>query len=1171
MSDLLTHFNTVESLGIRACDSHKTEAEQKAIEIMNEEMRILHDGTIEVPLVWNRDNNKVIPTIPNNYALAFKRQLAHEKKLEKNPVHRAEYNKNVKELLDLGYMRFATSEDLNGNWQNVWYLPMGLVVNENKNPAKYRNVYDASARYEGISLNDKLLKGPDMLIDILKPLVRMRMNKIAYTADVQHMFHRMQICLRDQQCQRVLWREFPDQPMQTLILSSMAFGPASSPFTSQFVKNWNADNWAKEYPEAATAIKDLMYMDDLIASESSVEKAVKVALDCIKICRHVNWNLISFQSNSLEFLRQLPGDNVRKESFQIMSNEAEGFTTKVLGCHWNTVEDCFVFELHKNIFIKLVTEFKHHPTKRDQSSTLARIYDVMGLIAHFMIRGKILLQRSWKTKTNWDDPIAEEIQQEWCNWLDGIEEIAKLKIPRRFSSLNSLNEAEKLQLHIFCDAGVEAFGCVAYWIIHHHGKVESSMIMAKAKVTPLRHQTKTEIKGIPRLELYAALIAVRLGEKITKFTQDLEYERFFWSDSEIVLRWILNPEARLLNYAIGPVIEIIELSKRSEWKYVPTAQNPADLCTKFRKFDFGDSSSEWFVGPEFLKNSFESWPQMPEKLLVDEVVLANNIYLEKLNYSTHQLPPVGCPVMNDSFIDDLSPSIRAKWSKLRRAVARRIKLYWDVFIPLVKNKQFNNVKLRMELKEIYKRFSRLTITDLERADHFIFRKVQRESYAAEYEQFSRGKSVPNKEFMQLSVFMDTQGIMRINARTHLNRKNYPQPFVPVLPKKNALVSIFVMHFHEKFNHIAVESQIAAIRTQGWIPQIRQLMRTVKAHCNECILREALPCDPEIGPLPEYRINPDLEPFEVTGVDLLGPIVTIQYGRSKKVWIMIFTCALTRFVHLHVVDSLESIKVLEAIVMFNAAHGPVRKFISDNGTNFVGAAKIIEEDYKNSIIFFMQLPEELGQELAEKYNIEWCFIPPGSPWFGGFYERLVREVKRSLGDTLTNRRLTKTELNIAISETAHRLNLRPLTHTPIGSEDDTVLTPHHLAKHRPGWPLLPGLHNGKYVEVDERSIYRKGRVLADELMRKFIAYYLPVLTKKVKWLKETDPLQVGDLVLMIEPNMTRKEWPRGKIIKLFYGKDNVPRVADVLKANGKIKRRPVRKLARINIQLAISDL
>jgi hypothetical protein len=152
-------------------------------------MKILDDGSVEIPVIWNR-NGKAIPTLPNNNALAYKRLLAQETKLAKNSVHLAAYNKNVKELLDLGYMRQATDQDLNGKWQNVWYLPMSLVVNENKIPPKYRNVYDSSAKYEGVSLNDKLLKGPDLLINILKPLLKILMYEIAFTTDVQHMFHR---------------------------------------------------------------------------------------------------------------------------------------------------------------------------------------------------------------------------------------------------------------------------------------------------------------------------------------------------------------------------------------------------------------------------------------------------------------------------------------------------------------------------------------------------------------------------------------------------------------------------------------------------------------------------------------------------------------------------------------------------------------------------------------------------------------------------------------------------------------------------------------------------------------------------------------------------------------------------------------------------------------------
>lgn len=1163
LHDLLTFFNSIESLGIRAKDSIMTEAERNAIAILREELNVLPNGTVEVPLIWDRRDN-VIPSLPNNYPVAYKRLLSQESRLSKNPGYYEAYVSKVKELIDLGYMRYANEVDMNQKWNNIWYLPLSLVINANKDPPKFRIVYDASSKYEGVSLNDKLLKGPDLLIDLVKPLLRMRMNQIAFTADVQQMFHRIKVCLRDQQCQRILFRENPSQPVKTLILDVMAFGPTCSPFVSQFVKNWNAENWKQKYPEAAQTIISQMYMDDIITSEPSVEIAISRALECIEICKHINWNLISFQSNSLEFLKALPGEHVKQELMPILANEAEGFTTKVLGCNWDTVTDSFVFQLDRNIFIKLVTEFNYHPTKRDQASTIARIYDVLGLIAPFLIRGKILLQRSWKLKINWDDAIPEDIQSDWRNWLAEIENVAKLKIPRRYCSLDSIKKAEKIQLHVFCDAGAEAYGCVAYIVTHFDNRVESNIVMAKAKVTPLRLQTKTEIKEIPRLELLAALLAARLGDTIIKVMDDIQFDRHYWSDSEVVLRWILNPNQRLLKYAVSPIEEILELTNRDNWHYVPTNLNPADMVTKFKKFDFADSKSEWFLGPEFLKDSVENWPQTPDKLMMDESFMASNIYLERLNYSTHELPPAECTIFTRRLIDKLSPSTRGRWRKLKNAVARKLKLYMDVFMPLVRNSQYNNIAARMELKRQHNGFRHLTSADLERAEHFIFRMMQRETYAEEYEQISQGKPVRNKEFSQLSVFMDRQGLLRINSRANLNSLSFPQQFVPVLPRKNELMPVLLMFYHEKFKHIATESQIAELRSRCWIPQVRQALKTIKAHCNYCKFMNAQPYDQIMAPLPDYRVNPELQPFEVTGIDLLGPLNVISYGRVKKIYIMIFTCTLTRFVHLHILDSLESLRVLEAIVVFWSAHGPVRKFVSDNGTNFVGASKILKEDYENTKIFLAQQQSSLRQKLSEEYSVDWEFIPPGTPWFGGFYERLIKEVKRSIADTLTNRKVTRVELSIAVSEASHRLNLRPLTHNSIDSEDDSLLTPHHLAKHRPGWPLLPGMHNGKYVHVDDRTIYRKGRVLADELMRKFTAYYLPVLTKKVKWLMEKDPLGVGDLVLMIEPNKTRKEWPRGRVEKLFFGKDGQARVADVRKANGKLKRRPIRKLAKINI-------
>jgi hypothetical protein len=231
----LSYFNSVESLGIGPNPEIYKEDERKALEMLEQEIRELPNGFVEVPLVWNKIDDE-LPSLPDNFPMVLKRQIAQEKKLRKNPEHFKAFNDNFRELLDEGYVRPATNEDIYGNWHSVWYLPMSLVINANKIPVKYRNVFDASARYQGTSLNANLLKGPDLLVDLIYPLLRMRENQVAFTADIKSMFMRMKENLRDQQCQRILCRENPDDDFRVYIMTSVLFGPTCSPFISQFVK-----------------------------------------------------------------------------------------------------------------------------------------------------------------------------------------------------------------------------------------------------------------------------------------------------------------------------------------------------------------------------------------------------------------------------------------------------------------------------------------------------------------------------------------------------------------------------------------------------------------------------------------------------------------------------------------------------------------------------------------------------------------------------------------------------------------------------------------------------------------------------------------------------------------------------------------------------------------------
>lgn len=307
-----------------------------------------------------------------------------------------------------------------------------------------------------------ILMGPNLLVDMLKPLMKMRMNKIAFTADDKSMFRRIKISLRDQQCQRLLWREFFDDHLQIFIQESMLFGSNCSPFCSHFVKNKTTDKFSNEYPDAAHALKSFTYMDDLLSSETSVEKAIKVAKQSIKILKSINWELIGFQSNSVELLRSLPQSHVKHELIPKMNGDDINYSTKVLGLVWNSKTDTNKFELNKNALINSVKEEGHTPPKREQCSTIARIFDAIGFLAPCIIRGRILLQRSWRKKLDWDQPIGNEDKEMWISWLRDLEQVTKLRIPRlRFKDTN-LGDVHSLELHTFCDAGKEAFAASSY-------------------------------------------------------------------------------------------------------------------------------------------------------------------------------------------------------------------------------------------------------------------------------------------------------------------------------------------------------------------------------------------------------------------------------------------------------------------------------------------------------------------------------------------------------------------------------------------------------------------------------------------------------------------------------------------------------------------------------------
>ncbi|XP_058836435.1 uncharacterized protein LOC131693010 [Topomyia yanbarensis] len=181
--------------------------------------------------------------------------------------------------------------------------------------------------------------------------------------------------------------------------------------------------------------------------------------------------------------------------------------------------------------------------------------------------------------------------------------------------------------------------------------------------------------------------------------------------------------------------------------------------------------------------------------------------------------------------------------------------------------------------------------------------------------------------------------------------------------------------------------------------------------------------------------------------------------------------------------------------------------------------------------------------------------------GGAWERLVQSVKRNLTVLQSNATPTHEVLQNALVEVENVLNSRPLTSVPLEDDESPVLTPNHF---------LLGSQNGlqPWVPFDDssaalRNSWQRSQTMANRFWKLWVRDYLPTLTRKPKWLTPVKPIAVGDVVVIVDPNLRRNCWPKGRVICVKPGADGQVRWATVQTANG-IYERPAVKLAVLDV-------
>ena len=386
---------------------------------------------------------------------------------------------------------------------------------------------------------------------------------------------------------------------------------------------------------------------------------------------------------------------------------------------------------------------------------------------------------------------------------------------------------------------------------------------------------------------------------------------------------------------------------------------------------------------------------------------------------------------------------------------------------------------------------------------------------------------------------------------------YFQEYPISLRSNSHFTLLVILQCHEDVHHCGLENTLNRVRCNYWAIKGHQTVKRIVSKCVICkIIQGKTLLPPSTAKLPDFRVYFEF-PFENVGLDYAGPLYTRDiYSSNKetyKSYILIFTCAATRNTHRELVPTESSESLLLALRRFVARKALPSTFISDNFKTF--KAKEIKR-------------------FALKSRINWKFILEKSPWWGGFYERLIEIIKRCLKKVAGKTFLNYDELTTSLIEIEQTLNTRPLTYLSDNNEDEAI-TPSHLLYGRNIASRNFMYFVTEYCEQDNAllSKYKRLKMILSHFKKRFFDEYILALRERHQYeVKKTNNhpiLKINDIVLLKE-DKPRIKWRKGKIIKLLYGNDNLVRGVEVLitqKLKGEMEkiRRPLQMIVPFELR------
>lgn len=1093
IADELKRFWEIEDV-----NDHKSMSKEdiECENIFENTHRRAEDGRFiaKLPLIMNKDHPDFLG---ESRPAAISCLLQMEKRFEKNAELKKLYVDFMQEYLDLKHM-----EESKQTTSCIYYLPHHAVLKDSTT-TKLRVVYNGSRKTSnGYSLNDRLLVGPKLQPDLDEILLRWQLYPYVFSADIEKMYRQIWIDPDDANLQRIVWRWNKNEPIKDYTLLTDTYGTASAAYLAIKSLVQHAKNNLQHYPRTAKAILRDFYVDNALSGAYTLNGAVDLQSEMIHVLKEAGFNLRKWAANVPELLQNIPEEN-RDIKFPISLNEND--TVKTLGICWHPGHDTFSYK----ISFKDTTIEK--PTKRQILSDISSLFDPLGWISPCIVLAKILLQQLWLVGVNWDDPLPNQITKQWLKLKKEMMSCENVKIPRWAKTTSP----ESFTLHGFSDASEHAYGAVVYIRNNENDKnAYVKILTSKTRVAP------TKKLSIPRLELCGANLLCKLMLKVQNSLEMPNAHVSLWTDSKVALAWIQGNASKWKPFVSNRVSQIQEVYDPHHWHYVKSDHNPADVASRGCFPSKLVENEQWWHGPQWLSKSNTEWPVKNENFTTELEMR------KQKNALSINLVEAAAAMNGNDFIN--------RFSELTKLL--RITAYCTRYIN--------------KLRKIHIETGPITAIEIRNALHRWCKLTQAAYFAKEYHSLSRSSEIKNKSsLIGLNPYFKDE-LIRVGGRLHNHHGNLDKKHPILLPGSGQLIVLIIRYYHKAALHAGIQLTLATIRQKFWIINGRSAIRKQIRSCITCFRQNCSTETQIMGQLPEFRVNKHL-PFEFTGIDYAGPLTikssNLKKAASIKCYICIFVCLTTKAIHIELISDLSTDAFLAGLKRFISRRGFPQQIWSDNGTNFQGAKNEMPRLLSQAK---SQQTEFIISTLANDF-IEWKFIPPSSPHFGGIWESGVKSIKTHMKRVIGENKLTFEEMYTTLTQIEACLNSRPISTLKDDISDINYLTPGHFTIGRA--PLTLPEPSVLDISIGRLTRWQLLQRMYQQFWSCWSRDYLHTLQQRNKWKKTKQNVEKNMIVVLKDENLPPSKWKLAKIIDTHPGLDGIVRVVTLQTQNNTIKR------------------